>query len=490
MYRVLSFLGILVFTLFYSPLQPLSSGKEYKNIPGLIHLDSNVSGGNFSPEELVKIARDNGFRIVIITDHDTNHWEYGLQPLRKIFKKSIKRGSILSYGPERYLEIFQQLNKKYPDVVSIHAAEAIPFYYWEGSYFQKNLTLRNGHKHLLLIGLDKASDYKNLPSVGNGFPYEFSWIDFLGLWPIVFIIWAVRLLFLRKRTLGPKKLEPIYSHPYKWLGAVLMFVGFLFLYNNYPFSRPVFDQYHGDQGVAPYQMLINYVKDKNGLSFWAHPETYQYKTINTINLLTEPYYQDLLSAKNYTGFAVFWEGNRFIGKPGGIWDKILKEYCDGKRNNPIWAIAEAEYETNTFPIEGSQTVFFLKELNRESVLEALKKGRMYAVCGPGGDPLILDDFSILDTLNQKKGMMGDELILSLPAIISIRVSDSSLKKAPYTIRLIRDGKIIKTFSGLDQTVLEFKDDYFKLGKNIFYRLEIEGRSKIVSNPIFVRFIAL
>jgi hypothetical protein len=490
MYRVLSFLGAIIFLIYPSPLRSSGRADEYKNVPGLMHLDSNISGGNFSPGELAEMAREKGFKIVVITDHDTNYWEYGLQPLRKILKKSIERGSILRYGVERYLEIFQQLNIRYPDMVSIHAAEAIPFYYWEGNYFKKNLVMRNGHKHLLVIGLNTASDYKNLPSVGNGFPYKFSWIDILGLWPIVFIIWAVRLLFLRRRTLGAKKLEPIYSCPYKWLGAFFFLVGILFLYNNYPFSRPVIDQYHGDQGITPYQMLINYVNEKNGLVFWAHPETHQYQTINGINLLTEPYYLDLLKAKNYTGFAVFWEGSRYIGKPGGIWDQILIEYCEGKRENSIWAIAEAEYETSTFPIEGSQTVFLLKEINRRSVLEALKKGKMYAVCGPGGVPLILDEFAVIDKAKQKKGVMGDELSLSLPAFVSIKISDPSFQRMPYTIRLIRNGKVIKTFSGLNQTNLEFEDDYFKLGEKLFYRLEIEGRWKIVSNPIFVRFIPL
>jgi hypothetical protein len=60
-------------------------GYEYKIIPGLIHLDSNISGGKYSPYELVKIARKKGFKIIIITDHDTNHWEYGLSTIRKDF---------------------------------------------------------------------------------------------------------------------------------------------------------------------------------------------------------------------------------------------------------------------------------------------------------------------------------------------------------------------------------------------------------------------
>lgn len=86
--------------------------------------------------------------------------------------------------------------------------------------------------------------------------------------------------------------------------------------------------------------------------------------------------------------------------------------------------------------------------------------------------------------------MGDKFQLLLPAVISIKVLDPSLQKVPYTIKLIRNGAVIKTFSGIDKTVLEFEDEYFKIGEKVYYRLVIEGRSKIVSNPIFVRFISL
>jgi hypothetical protein len=487
MYRVLSLLVASLPLLIFPPFQPSAWGGEYRNIPGLIHLDSKISGGKFSPEELVQKARANGFKVVIITDHDTNRWEYGIQPLRKAVKKTMERGSITSYGVERYLEIFKQLNQKYPDVVSIHAAEAIPFYYWEGSYFKNNLTLRNGHKHLLVIGLNKASDYKNLPSVGNGFPLQFRWFNLLGLWPLVMLLWGVRLIFMRKRILGSKKLEPVYSRPYTLPGIVLFLLGILFLFNNYPFAHPMFDQYHGDQGVAPYQLLIDYVKEKGGMVFWAHPETYQSRLVEGIQLVTEPYYHDLLVTKDYTGFAVFWEGNRFLGKPGGIWDRILLEYCYGKRNNPIWAIAEAEYENDTFPIKGSQTIFLLRKLDRDSVLDALRKGRIYAVCGSGEDQLVLDTFIIQDRVKKNKGMMGEEISLTPPALISIKVSDPALKKMPYTIRLIRNGNIVKTFPGHDQTELEYEDNYFQKEGKTYYRLEVEGKSKIVSNPIFVNY---
>ena len=168
--------------------------QPYHNVPGVIHLDSNISGGHFSPEELIHIVQQNGLRVAIITDHDTMRWEYGFGPLRSLMAwisgNLTEMPSISTYGTKEYVETFEALDRKYPNVIVIHGAEAIPFYYWEGSISDKDLALRNGNKHLLVIGLEKASDYEHLPSVGRGFMRQFALASILGLWPLVLIVWG------------------------------------------------------------------------------------------------------------------------------------------------------------------------------------------------------------------------------------------------------------------------------------------------------------
>ncbi len=157
--------------------------EQYKLIPSVIHIHTTIGNGENTPEEIVEIARASGIKVVIFTDHDTMKWTYGVPPLRTIIQKVVDQNSIHKYGPANYINTIEELNKKYPDMVLIHGTESIPFYYWQGSIFKKNPALVKGNEHILVFGLKTPSDYKNLPSVGNGFPevYDIEGISVYGL---------------------------------------------------------------------------------------------------------------------------------------------------------------------------------------------------------------------------------------------------------------------------------------------------------------------
>ena len=119
-----------------------------------------MGNGEQPPEEIVKIAKEKGIKGIVFTDHDTMKWTYGVPPLRKIIQKVIDQNSILKYGAANYINTIEELNKKYPDMLLLHGTEAIPFYYWQGSYFKNNLALVNANKHIMVFGLKTPSDYK------------------------------------------------------------------------------------------------------------------------------------------------------------------------------------------------------------------------------------------------------------------------------------------------------------------------------------------
>jgi hypothetical protein len=79
--------------------------------------------------------------------------------------------------------------------------------------------------------------------------------------------------------------------------------------------------------------------------------------------------------RNYTGFAIFWEGMREIGKPGGVWDKVLKQFCEGQRKRPVWAIAELDFESDWAKnlVEETLTILLLKDRTPE-VVRAFRAG--------------------------------------------------------------------------------------------------------------------
>ncbi|MDA0747915.1 MAG: hypothetical protein O2954_15450, partial [bacterium] len=247
--------------------------QPYEQVRGVIHLDSSISGGEYEPEDLVQLLRKNKLQIAIFTDQATTRVEYGFFPVRWIMgwftgwaaaKATGRTGSVETFGAVNYLDLLAAIDTKYPDTIVIPGVESFPFYYWQGSPLSGNLTMVNGYKHLLAVGMPATEDYEGLPSMSNGFFRGFGLESLLSLWPLVLLFLGYKC---RKR-----------SHSADWpllftLPAFLFLgTGILFLLHNFPFQFGKYDQYHGDQGLAPYQDFINYVEDRGGLVFWAHPE--------------------------------------------------------------------------------------------------------------------------------------------------------------------------------------------------------------------------
>jgi hypothetical protein len=467
----------------------IGAAEELIQAPAAIHISSTVSDGKHSILEIIEIAKENGIKIIIFTDHDLVKWEYGLRPLRKIIKKTVEKNSIFTYGIKRYLREIEDAQKKNPDLVLIPAVESAPFYYWSGSPFKHNLKLRSWHRHILVIGLEKAEDYNDLPSVSNESSPYIGFRIWL-LWPILSLLAGV--FCLRKRKFSYKDLQGRQLGPYslKWqiFGMVIIILSLLFLFNNYPFAEFKFDQYRGEQGIGPYQNLIDYVNNKGGLTFWAHPGAEYKRRIGSVEVETLEYSGYLLDTSDYTGFAVFTEGYK-TARPGDKWDRILKQYCLGKRKSPVWAISELDFDVtgnlSTY-LTDIRTIVLIPHLTKTAVLEALKGGKMYAVRGKPG--LVLDKFIIQDSLTDINGTMGENIEVSGNPIVKISGHFPDNHSKPVKINLIRNGTVTKTFEVMSPFEIDYQDDYSDEGSKIYYRLEIKySGGSLVTNPVFVKF---
>ncbi|MCP4253199.1 MAG: PHP domain-containing protein [Candidatus Scalindua sp.] len=469
--------------------------EQYKLVPSVIHIHTTIGNGENTPEEIVEIARESGINVVIFTDHDTMKWTYGVPPLKTIIQKVVDQNSILKYGAANYINTIEELNKKYPDMILIHGTESIPFYYWQGSFFKNNLALVKGNEHILVFGLDSPSDYENLPSVGNGFPGIYDIEGIFKLWPVSFFIFGWCLISLSKKPSSTKHEHSSGGKSGRVLGIICFFVGTVFLVNNFPFKTPLYDQYHGDQGVGPYQYLIDHANSNGALTFWAHPEVEKSMEQDDVNIISSSYEEDLLNTSNYTGVAVFSEGMRHVGPPGGIWDKLLLQYCAGMREKPVWAIGEIDYKGHGFKIDETQTVILTKEKSQEDIMHALSTGKMYAAMGDANQ-LSLNSFVVEDTSSGKLAFMGDEIELTgKPRIRIVVTVDKTLKSSAYNKRgfkidLIRNGTVIKTFEADDSVDIAYDDDYYSPDEKIYYRLAVDTSylfRGIVTNPVFVTF---
>ncbi len=465
-------------------------------VPAAIQISSQVSDGKYTIPEILSICRQQKFKIVVITDRDLMRWEYGVWPLRNILKKTVEDGSILKYGVKRYFREFNEIQKNNPDLVVIAGVESAPFYYWSGDLIHSDLEIRDWHKHIITIGLKDARDLEQLPVAGNkkGLALPFSLKNLILLWPILLL--TVGIFSLQKRTYDYKdergKQFGEYSKSSQVAGILFIVIAMVFLVNNFPFRYYSFDQYCHKAGIKPYQNYFDYVQEHNALTFWAHPEVKNVERSGNVSIRTEEHSLNLLQTRDYTGFAVFYEGFKIVGKINGIWDGLLKDYCAGKRKNPVWAIGALSFDSDgnlEDYLKDVRTVLLLPLLSEEEALKAFKNGKMYAAMGGNSSQVVLNRFSVVDKQSAIEKIMGEQLQSQGAPQIEIQADFLSRQPQPFKIKLIRNGEVIKMFEAPTPVDITYEDCQAPDEGNFYYRLEIQGPDAVVvTNPIFVKKI--
>ena len=194
----------------------------------------------------------------------------------------------------------------------------------------------------------------------------------------------------------------------------------------------------------------------------------------------------LLETKDYTGFSIFYEGYKIVGKPGGVWDKILTGYCKGEREKPIWAIAGLAFDNKgdlAAAIRKLQTIILVPCLTKEAVLNSLRKGRVYVKKGKDSFDFSLIDFSVSDGLG-KKGIIGDTVKVETRPLIHLQGQFLNNQQR-VEIKVIKEGKVIKDYKEVETPFnLSFYGEA-PVSKT-YYRVEIKSKGiHLVTNPIFV-----
>lgn len=474
--------------------EDMRAGPEgYTQLSCAIHIASTVSDGKYTLEEIADIAAAQGIDVLIPADRDTMSWEYGTLPLRNIIKKRVEERSVFSYGISGYFRRIEALQKAHPGMIIIPGIESAPFYYWQGSPWTDDLTIRDWHKHLLVIGLNKPSDLESLPVLGNpkGLEHGFTSRSIFLFWPALLVAagaWCLTRRVYSYTDASGKRLGP-YSRGWRLTGVTLIFFGILGLINNYPFVYPKFDQYHSGQGIRPYQEFINYANSRQGLTFWAHPEAANIDRSGNVGIETQEHSDHLLTAAGYTGFCIFYEGFKKVGVVAGIWDQLLAAYCRGARRDPVWAIAGLAYDRRgelTAALEDQRTVVLARSPTAEGVLDALRNGRAYCMRGKGSASFTLDEFSVVDA-SGRSAAMGQEAAVQGPVEIRIRGGLLHGQGRTFTIQLIRDGGILRVFEAQSPFDITYVDTLGSAQERSYYRAQITSMGLIaVTNPIFVK----
>jgi hypothetical protein len=274
-------------------------------------------------------------------------------------------------------------------------------------------------------------------------------------------------------------------------GILIAIFSVALMLDQHPFKSSRFDAYHGDQGEAPFQDVIDYAHSRGGMVFWAHPESNYSQNgveMGPVKLMTEHYPDALIQSENYTGFAAIYGDSITATKAGMHWDRVLMDYCSGHRAEPVWGIAGSDFhaEGDGVDLDTFQTVFLVENRGHQEVLAALERGRIYAVRKTAGFRLSLDQFQIKDDETGNGATLGEELRVGRSPVVEGRLSATDGGHYRVAVSIIRGGKPNWFFEGETPLKFRFVDPVQWSGKT-FYRLDVSGKAagRLLSNPIFV-----
>jgi hypothetical protein len=470
-----SLLGLLL-SILVSPLH-CSAQSPFQAVPGLIDIRTSFSDSPHAMEEIVMLARSRGFRVVFFNDHDRLALSYGVFPFRRLLAYRKEFPSILTNGPGIYLDEVNRLARRYPDMILIPGCITSPYYYWTGSWLKGDLTVHQYDRRLLIVNLNRPEDYKCIPIIGNGLSLRYTHRLIPGL--VLFLI----PLFIGLILMGWKGIT-------RGSGLFIVCISILAVVDYNPFRSSMFSPYDGDQGIAPYQQVIDYVKERGGLCFWNYPgQLSGERKYGPIFVNTPPYPEVLHQSSNYTGFSAIYGDRITLTEPGNGWDRTLNEYCHGSRQNPPWGISTADFHEDGrlgMRLGAFPTTFLVRDFSKKAILEAMAKGRMFCSRGDGQAWPRFDYFSVQGS-NEQKAFMGQTLTTAHPPLIRFRVSTNSGKPQRMSLLLIRGGKLLKTFDMEQPMEVEYSDPEAPPGEMTFYRLMDRNKS-LVSNPIFVQYL--
>ncbi|MBS0182752.1 MAG: hypothetical protein JSS39_10150 [Nitrospira sp.] len=458
-----------------------------------VHVHSTMSTGSLSLESLAGRAEEQQLDALILSENFTLRYDYGLPPFEGFLKYHVTFPSVMEYGVQRFLDEVRAVQRRHPNLIIIPGVEVAPHYYWTGSLLHGDLTMHNAQRNLLVIGLEKAEDYEQLPSRGNSSSFVWGRQSVVNGLPLVLLALVVWLWKLQDSRC------PDWRRPAFGLRSVLVIflviTCLVLMMNAWPMKTPVYSAHDGQVGYRPYQALIDRAVERGALVFWSMTEArdfsrHSFGPMGTITIQTEPHPEALVLTRGYTGFGGLYQDVRRVVAPGGVWDQLLGSRSVDDQDRFPSLIGEVAFHGTTDAgkdLDRVYTVIQTSERTAAGIMAALKQGRTYAVArGDQNILLRLDEFRLLS--NGQSAGIGETLRGSGNGDIIVRVGVSAIDGKPYAARLrvIRSGRVIRLIEGQTPLRIELADREAQRGERLNYRVEVVGKGgELLSNPIYV-----
>jgi len=460
------------------------------------HVHSEISSGNLSLDEIAEQARRMGIDAVVFSENLVLQYEYGLFPFRGVLRRKTTLPSVVEFGLDRYLAAVAEAQARHPDVLLVPGVEVTPHYYWTGSLPERNLTMHNAQKNLLVVGLTRPEDYAALPVPGNRGFSRYGWETLGRVWPVgllVYAAWLWRRRMYRTVQVGLTAMQVARSLHVP--AALLAVSGILLLLSAWPYDSPLFSLYDEQLGERPYQSLIDTAVRRGGTVIWSMPEAvdfnvFPYGPLGSVTVKTDPYPASLLKTTGYAGFGGIYQDTRTITEPGALWDQLLLQYVDGLRPDlPVTFGEIAFHRSGQAGIELNQVlnIVTVRERTAAGLVEAMMAGRLYAL-SQAGRPfgLRLDTFRVETQDGTRSAGVGQPFVSGAePPAVRVAVTATDRGAHQVQVMIIRSGQVIARMSGTTPFHLRAVDATLPPGAAAFYRVDVRGDGEILSNPIFV-----
>jgi len=471
---------------------PAAPAGALERVRAVVHVHSDVSTGDRPLEELAATAERQGIDALLLADYFLARAEYGLPPFRALTRVVQTERSVLDAGPARYLARVREAQAKNPRVLLVPGVEVAPHYHWTGSPLALELGLRDSQKNLLVFGLTDPDTLAALPAVHNRRPGVYDGQSVLDALPVLLVIPGLVLLARPRRGLKRVGRAVVVVRRRRWLaGGALVALGVTALVRGWPFSADPYPPY-ADLGLVPHQELIAWVERQGGVTVWSLPEARDEgeRWVGPVRVTwrTEPYGDDLLRTARWTAFGAIYEDTTRFERPGERWDRLLGEYAAGERSRPAWALGEAGFHGFSAGqrLGSIQTVFLVAERSPRGLLDALARGRMYALQRVPAAGLALGEFSV--RAGAAAATFGETLRVAAGTALEVGVTLGADGAGPGEIRatLVRSGAVVGAWAGPPPLRVVHREVFD--GRPAYFRLDARGPAphRLLTNPVFVR----
>jgi hypothetical protein len=462
-----------------------------ERVRGVVHIHSDLTTGDFTLEGLVALAERQSIGALLLAENYRLRVDYGLPPFRALTRVS-RHGRSIGGDPAGFLARVAEAQARMPHVVLVPGVEIMPHYHWTGSPLALDLTVHNLQKNLLVFGIADPATLARLPAPGNPATGVYALQSALDALPVLLVVPGVLLLRRRRlvrQRLGRGAVMVVRRRSWK-TGALCCLVGVVALVRGWPFTVERHPWWQ-DAGMAPYQEVIDRAEALGGVTMWSFPEARdigeEYAGPVRVGWLTEPYADDLLRTFRYTGFGAIYEDTSTFERAGAGWDRALAEYARGERTRAPWALAESGFHglTANKQVGPLQTVFLVEQKSAAGILDAFRRGRMYAVQRTRELGFDLADFTVRG--GGAAAGAGETLRVpaGTPVELSVAIEASDGRAHDVRMAIIANGRVVALERGgapLRATYRTTTD-----GTPLILRVEARGsQQRVLSNPVFIR----